>query len=133
MSGHWADQYVGRPASGRRPCWQLVRQVWADRIGFHMPSFERDDAEKAVEIGSQAFTAVAIGEEKELDAVMMMVPMRDKASASGFRAAETHVGVIVSKGLVLHVEQGGTAKIDSIKSKGLKISRILRGPWGAVA
>jgi hypothetical protein len=130
MSGHWADRYVGLPAQGKRPCWQLVRQVWIDRLGFEMPSFEDErDSERAVAIGSQTFTAVPRGQEKELDAVMVYVPMRDKSSPAGFRNAETHVGVIVAPGLVLHVEQDRTAVIEPIKR--LKVSRILRGPWGA--
>ena len=128
MSGHWADAYVGRPAAGPRPCWALVRQVWIDRLGFTMPAFDAETEEQAVALGAQAFTEVPRGQEQELDAVMMKVPMRDRASLAGFRHAETHIGVVVAKGLVLHVERDSAAMIEDLRS--LKVSRILRGPWG---
>lgn len=127
---HWADAYVGRPASGARPCWELVRRVWIDRLGFVMPSFDEHDKEAAVRLGAEKFTAVTLGQEQELDAVMMRVPMRDRAGATGFRHAETHIGVVVSRGLVLHVEQGRTAVVEPIRSQ--QVSRILRGPWAQV-
>lgn len=127
MSGHWADAYVGRPAVGSKPCWALVRQVWIDRLGFTMPAFESETEEEAVALGSSAFSEVPRGQEKELDAVMMKVPMRDRRSPAGLRHAETHIGVVVAPGLVLHVERERTAVIERLRD--LKVSRILRGPW----
>lgn len=125
---HWADQYVGLPAQGLRPCWALVRKVWIERLDYWMPSFDgEDDPERAVAAGAQSFVPVAVGQEREFDAVMMNVPMRDKGAAHGFRSAETHIGVVVSPGLVLHVEKGKTSVIDGMKA--LQVSRILRGPW----
>lgn len=130
---HWADQYVGRPARGARPCWDLVRQVWIDRLGFVMPSFEDTaDPEEAVALGAARFAHVATGREKEMDAVMMLVPLQSRSAGNvGFRNAETHIGVVVAPGLVLHVEKGGTAKVEDIRN--LKVSRILRGPWAGGA
>lgn len=129
QAGHWADAYVGRPAMGRRPCWRLVRQVWANHLGFVMPSFdEQDSDEQAVALGAATFRAVPVGEEREFDAVMMMVPMRDRTvGPRGCRSVETHIGVVAARGLVLHVEQGRTARVDALK--GLQVSRLLRGPW----
>lgn len=130
---HWADAYVGRPARGARPCWDLVRQVWIDRLGFVMPSFdETDDPEEAVGLGASRFAHVATGLEMELDAVMMLVPLQTRSQGRlGFRNAETHIGVVARPGLVLHVEKGRTAVVEDIRA--LKVSRILRGPWAGGA
>lgn len=126
----WADAYVGSPAEGARPCWALVRRVWVDRLGFVMPSFDEHDKEQAVRLGTAEFVPVERGKEQELDVVMMLVPMRDAKAPRGFRTSETHVGVVVAPGLVLHVEQGRTATVDPIRTQ--KVSRILRGPWAKV-
>lgn len=127
---HWADEYVGRPAEGARPCWALVRRVWIDRLGFVMPSFDEHDKEQAVRLGAEAFTSVPLGQEQELDAVMMVVPVRDRAGQTGFRHAETHIGVVVAPGLILHVEHGKRAVVEAIRDQ--KVSRVLRGPWAKV-
>ncbi len=126
MSGHWADTYVGRAPEGARPCWMLVRQVWIDRLGFEMPRFDEfDSPEAAARHGTMTFRPVPKGEERDLDAVMMFVPLRD--GKGRFRNAEAHVGVIAGRGLVLHCERGRTAFIEPLR--GLHVSRIIRGPW----
>lgn len=125
---HWADTYVGRPAQGKRPCWLLVRQVWIDRLGFTLPSYEDGTVSVAIARNESTFREVARGEQKELDAVMMTVPARDDSHPRGFRAVEAHIGVMVSKDLVLHVEEGRTAVVEPLKQ--LHVSRIMRGPWG---
>lgn len=124
---HWADQYVGLPPEGAWPCWALVRKVWMERIGFFMPSFDGQEKETAVRLGSEKFHQVAVGDEQELDAVLIWVPKRDASADTGFRNAETHIGVVAAKGLVLHVEQGRASVIEPIKR--VKVSRVLRGPW----
>jgi hypothetical protein len=126
---HWADRYVGLPAVGPRPCWDLVRRVWAERLGFEMPHFnETDDPEGTIAREAVAFAPVPPGQEKEFDAVMMLVPHRTAAPGPRpFRLAETHIGVVAARGLVLHVEFGRTAAIDPLRA--MKVSRILRGPW----
>lgn len=90
-----------------------------------MPRFdEEDDPEKAIALGARKFIEVARGQEREMDAVMMMVPTR---SPAGVRTVEKHMGVVVAKGLVLHVEEGRTSIIEDLRD--LHVSRILRGPW----
>lgn len=126
---HWADLYVGLPAAGHRPCWDLVRRVWAERLGFQMPRFdETDDPEGTIAREATAFTPVLRGQEREFDAVMMLVPHRTTTTAQRpYRLAETHIGVVAARGLVLHVELGRTATVDPLR--GMRVSRILRGPW----
>lgn len=120
MTGHWADRYVGLPAKGRWPCWALVRLVWLERLGFVMPSFEDlYDKHEAVRIGAQAFRQVPVSEAQEMDAVMMDVP--------GVRGADPHIGVVVKRGLVLHVELDRSSVIEPLRE--LRPRRILRGPW----
>lgn len=128
MTGHWADSYVGRPAEGARPCWNLVRQVWIDRLGFTLPRYDDTDPSGAIAGNEHAFRAVPRGAEEECDAVMMIVPVRRNG---GFWPAEAHIGVVVAKGLVLHVEEGATAVVEPLKS--LRVSRVMRGPWGTVS
>lgn len=129
MSGHWADRYVGRPAEGARPCWLLVRQVWADQLGFEMPRFDEvDDPMAAIDIGARAFTEVAPAEAREFDAVLTRVPGQRVAPGLGIAP---HIGVIASKKLMLHVELAGVAVVEPLRS--FKVMRILRGPWAGVA
>lgn len=125
---HWADKYVGLPAEGRRPCWLLVRKVWADRLGFEMPRYdELQNPEFAIRTGEKTFREVPKNQAQEFDAVVMSIPARSRSGK--FVPLEAHIGVVVSAGLVLHVEEGGRSMIEPIKS--LHVSRVMRGPWGA--
>ncbi len=115
---HWADQYVGLPAEGERPCWALVRRVWIEQLGFFMPSYQAGIRVKdAIEEGSQLFRQVK--EEEEYDAVL----------CRSFGISEAHIGVVVKKGLVLHNHINETSRIDQIKT--MQVTRIMRGPWNA--
>lgn len=115
---HWADQYVGLPAEGRRPCWLLVRRVWIEQLGFFMPSYQSGiRVVSAIHEGSQQFTQVS--EEAEFDAVI----------CNDYGRKEQHIGVVVKKGLVLHNHIGESSRIEDIRS--LQVSRIMRGPWDA--
>lgn len=123
---HWADSYVGLPAEGRWPCWQLVRSVWEKQLGFILPTFdELNSKSEAIRIGSSKFSPIRIGDEKEYDAVMINVPV--KVGLKSWRNEEAHIGVVVKPGLVLHVHEKEHSKIESIL--GQSVSRIIRGPW----
>lgn len=124
---HWAEKYVGEPSQGVRPCWSLLRKVWADEAGLLLPSF---DGEKnglgVMSREAMKFEDVVIGNEKPLDAVFMNT---DELVKGKWVEVEGHIGVVAMPGFVLHVERGGTAMIDPIKS--LRVTRIKAGPWHA--
>lgn len=123
---HWADKYVGLPATGRWPCWHLVRQVWKQELKFILPAFEEQAMpEDAIALGEQGFARVMPGAHRPFDAVMMFVPR--ETHAKSYRKVEAHIGVVVKDNLVLHVHLGSTSSIEPMK--GLLVSRIIRGPW----
>jgi hypothetical protein len=123
---HWADKYVGLPAQGKWPCWQLVRSVWVKELDFNLPSFEEQDLpEGAIALGDREFHRVSPGSHQPFDAVMMYTPRLKKLG--GYGKVEAHIGIIVKDDLVLHVHIGYTSSIESLK--GLAVSRIIRGPW----
>lgn len=123
---HWADQYVGLPATGKWPCWHLVRKVWRDELNFKLPSFEEQQLpEDAIHLGDRTFVPVMPGAHQPFDAVMMYIP---RQNANGFyRKVEAHIGVIVKDSLVLHVHLGAHSCIEPLRE--LSVSRIIRGPW----
>jgi len=119
--------YVGSPAEGPRPCWHLLRRIWGELAGVWLQSFDGENvglqvmAREAVK-----FEEIPIGQEQLLDAVYMNTDVLIKGR---WREVEGHIGVVVSKGQVLHVHQGGSALVDPMKS--LRVTRILKGPWHA--
>lgn len=117
---HWADKYVGMPAEGDHPCWLLVRRVWIEQIGFFMPRFD-DCSEPWAEVTEQSkkFIPIPEAESREFDAVIM----------NGTSRHRFHIGVIASPGLVLHVHEEETARVDKLKS--LHPKQILRGAWSS--
>jgi hypothetical protein len=121
---HWADSYVGLPGCGPFPCWDLVRRVWAERAGVIYPSF-RDTGARVAVIAGQARKGreIGIGLERELDAVIMTVPLRQ---GLGWISAPAHLGVVAAPGLVLHVQEGALSQIDPLA--GLGVVRIVRMP-----
>lgn len=118
---HWADDYVGRPGEGERPCWLLVRHVWAERTGLVFPLYEYGDEVETIQREAARFVEVQPGEERELDAALMSSPVK---TATGWERAEIHIGVVVTKGLVLHVHRGELSRIDPLRKLG--VTRIMR-------
>ena len=124
---HWADRYVGLKAEGFRPCWMLVRQVWHEQLRFLLPRFnELDNRQDAVNLGEKGFRLIPLGQETAYDAVLMKEPV--KINGKVHHKIESHIGVVASRGLVLHVHEGEFSVITPIRD--LQVSRILRGPWG---
>jgi len=115
----WADKYVGLPAEGKWPCWALVRSVWKRELGFVMPSFEGQREEDAIDLGSANFVSVIPTQEAPFDALL------NKTNVIGF--PKFHIGVIVKKGLVLHVNEGDVSLIDHVSI--LRPFKLFRGPW----
>lgn len=124
---HWADKYVGLPAQGFRPCWKLVRQVWKEQKNFVLPSFDEiENPQEVVDIGSLNFTEVPLGQEQMCDAALMREPT--KVAGKIHCKLESHIGVFVAPGLILHVHEGEFSRVT--RASELVISRIIRGPWG---
>lgn len=124
MMGHWADDYVGLPGEGESPCWALVRQVFRDRTGFDLPNPEAGaDEARTIAREAEAFVEVMAGEERDLDLVVMNTDVR--CGLAWVRAA-AHIGIVVGKGLALHVERNRLAAIEPIAK--IDVARVLRHP-----
>jgi len=92
-----------------------------ERAGLFFPRYDDQDAEDTIARESSRFIEVMPGEERELDAVLMGTPVRTE---SGWTRAELHIGVVVSKGMALHVKMGELAKVEHLKKLG--VTRIMR-------
>jgi cell wall-associated NlpC family hydrolase len=107
------DRYIGLPwlDRGRTPagvdCWGLVRLVYAGELGIDLPN-RADDYSNAgdrhailplVEEARPDWTRISGGAGARFDLVLI-------------RQAPWHVGVIVGRGLMLHIPEGGTSCIE---------------------
>jgi len=109
------DHYVGIPYLDRGrtiagcDCYGLLRLVLAELRGLELPSFsdlyvtaaDRHAIACLIEGGLEQWDRVAPGLEKPFDGVLMR------------RGREIrHIGVVVERGLVLHVDCGETSRIE---------------------
>ena len=113
----WANSYVGIPYSSQGrdrdgcDCWGLIRLVYFERFGLELPSFvdayesAQDMAvcESVISEGKVGFKEVR--EPKEADIVLCRI--------LGF---ETHVGIYIDGGQMLHVMRGVNACVVSLDS-----------------
>lgn len=127
---HWADPYVGlsHRAKGRErsglDCYGLLRLVWLDVAGFEMPRFDgADDPALVIAREARRFDLVEPAAVRPLDAVRMYT---DICVAGRWQRAPIHLGVVVTPGLVLHIEQGRTSRIEGLER--LDIIEFRRGP-----
>lgn len=135
----WASRYIGTPfKDGGRDlsgldCWGLARLVLAERAGLDLPYYDGVSALDGATVRDlvrqeskvMRWLPVVPGEGRELDVVLM----RGRVDHGGMvTAAETHVGVIVGAGQVLHIEPGIDAAIESMNSVRManRITRIFR-------
>lgn len=103
------DEYIGLPFAdlGRDreglDCWGLVRLIYKEKLGLDLPSLvDRYDStlEAArigaiVEIEKTRWTEIPAGQEQPFDVIVMRClgqPM--------------HVGLVIKKGVMLHIEKG---------------------------
>ncbi len=113
----WASKYIGLPfVDGGRDmtgcdCWGLVRLVLRERGGIEVPSFAHIAAVNARavrdEIARNAtggdWIEVARGDARALD----VIEMRGGLDINGtLQAAGTHVGLVVARGQLMHIEHG---------------------------
>jgi len=114
MSAHWSTSYVGTPylEFGRTlagcDCWGLACVVYAAELGITLPSYDglyastEEHAEIAALLADGKSSWSLTSQPRSFDLV-------------GFRRGkwETHVGIIVAPGLMLHVAADDQAKIES--------------------
>lgn len=103
------DRYIGIPFRDRGrdldgwDCWGLVWYLYREK-GIELPahllsSHDGRAVRDAIRKGREEWMPVLPGQEREYDVVVMR-----SVHATGF-AAETHVGLCVGKGRLMHVEQ----------------------------
>lgn len=121
---HWSADYIGLPFADRGrdrsgvDCWGLVRLVYGEMLGLHLPSYEEAYASvsERAEIAAlltgacrgPRWTLVASGEARAFDVVLFAA-----------RGRPLHVGVTVAHGEMLHVSAGHDSRIE----------RYLGGAW----
>lgn len=106
------NRYVGLPwrDRGRTPdgcdCWGLLRLVYAGEFGIDLPDHSNgyvDTSDRAISgligNGLADWTSVAAGREGPLDAILI-------------RQAPWHVGVVVRRGLMLHMPENQSSCIE---------------------
>lgn len=111
---HWSADYVGLTWEDVGPelCWGLVRKVLAERAGIVVPTYvdrhggvSDDQATIAAllrgESAAWPWSPVAPGAEQELDVAVF--------SRAG---VESHVGVVVAPGRMLHLSRDYDARIE---------------------
>lgn len=113
----WVGDYIGLPFKehGRDKsgldCWGLVRLIYAQQFGIMLPSLvERYDStlpRNALQLGALVtdiaktdWIQIPQGQEREGDVIVLR-----------YNRHPMHVGVVVDKGYMIHVEQGTDAAI----------------------
>lgn len=113
---HWSAEFIGTPfvEFGRDrtgcDCWGLARLVYAEALGIDLPSYSGQyaSAEEHAEISALILDAA-------LSPVWMLVDgSPEEFDIAVFRRGrmDTHVGIIVAPGLMLHMAQEDCAKIE---------------------
>ncbi|MGE0290282.1 MAG: NlpC/P60 family protein [Bradyrhizobium sp.] len=116
MNNHWSASYVGLPwrDRGREPsgvdCWGLVRLALQECAGIETPSYDegytsvaelREVAGLFSNTRRRPWLWVELGQEREFDMILL-----------GRRSVDYHCGIVVERGLMLHVEEGSRARIE---------------------
>jgi cell wall-associated NlpC family hydrolase len=115
---HWSAAFIGLPFHGQGrdrsglDCWGLVRLVFEEVHGVALPSYteryasvaERREIAAIMHEASGGADWRAVTDEQEFDVAM-------------FRAMgePLHVGLVVRKGLMLHVSSGIESRIESYR------------------
>lgn len=134
----WAMRWIGIPfVDGGRSdagcdCWGLVRLAMMERAGIQLGEYatvsESDYAAVSAAIGEAKsrgeWESIPEGHQNALDVVEMSLPAHHNGRASFL---PLHVGLLVSRGWMLHTEQSTGSRLSSIRDK-LIFPRIL-GYW----
>ncbi|MGK7664264.1 MULTISPECIES: C40 family peptidase [unclassified Marinovum] len=112
----WINRFVGIPYEefGRTrlgcDCWGLACVIYQEELGISLPEYLGEGAE-----GEHAEIAALVAEEA---ASPLWVPVQGAAVAfdvAVFRRGSwnTHVGIVIRHGLMIHVAAGDCAKVQS--------------------
>lgn len=112
---HWSNRYVGTPYHefGHTfegvHCWGLAVLVYAEELGIALPTYSGC----YVSLEEQAQIAALVNGERS-DPVWREVAGARTFDLVTFRRGrlETHIGIVVSPGLMLHVTADDQAKIE---------------------
>jgi probable lipoprotein NlpC len=105
---HWANRYVGMGqteidalamADGWH-CWALAVLVYREQLGITLPTY----AGRYTSLEEQAEIASLVDEERD-DPVWQVPDVVDAFDLAVFRQGrlETHIGIVVRRGVMLHV------------------------------
>jgi len=107
----WWERYVGLPfgeGTGEVTCWGLVRLVYADRLGLDLPAYGEISARDLIRVSRTMEAAKDDGWRSpavpEAHDVVLM-----RAAGTGNRVV--HVGVMVDRAQLLHVEAASAAVV----------------------
>jgi len=112
----WEDG--GRTRAGA-DCWGLFRMVYAEMLGIDLPAYsasyptalDREVTTRLVNGGKDDW--IKVTEPRAGDGVLM------------YRMMRPHVGIVIGNGLMLHIEKGAGAVIESYQS--LRVAGTLEG------
>jgi cell wall-associated NlpC family hydrolase len=95
----WWAAYIGLPYD-QAHCWELVRRVYADKLGLNLPTYGEIDARdlaavsRVMQSDAQGDAWRAVTEPQALDVVLL-----------AGRSRVAHVGVMVDTARLLHTER----------------------------
>lgn len=103
-------QYVGVEYE-LRGCWELLRRVYAEQMRIELPSYaenapdmDRSRLAALIESERTAWLAIPCGVERPGDAVLFRVMGHD-----------SHIGIVIGDGRMLHARPGANACIESYR------------------
>jgi len=112
---HWTNKYVGTPFSefGHTDagchCWGLAVVVYENELGIRLPTYAGNYAS----LEEQEVIAALVDGEKRDPAWRLVVDVRTFDIVTFRRGRlETHIGIVVSPGLMLHVTADDHAKLE---------------------
>jgi len=124
MTEHWSTAYIGLPwadlgrARDGLDCWGLVRLVYAEQLRLLLPSYigAYASVEEHAELAAHIEDVTRSGVWTAID-----TPAAQPFDVLVFRRGrlDTHVGLVVEPGLMLHVAAREQTKIET----------YTRGPW----
>jgi hypothetical protein len=124
----WGDQYVGLPflAGGKTragiDCWGLVLLVWKEQCLHDFENLQklRHRSKDIAPMGDR-YPQIEKQDAKRFDAAIVAVEV---ATAAGWQMKEKHIGIVIDKGLILHIERDDTSCI--VKASHLNVTRYHR-------
>ncbi len=115
----WSNPYIGLPykdcgrAEDGADCWGLARLVYARELGIDLPSYN----ERYVTTEERAELNALIGD-VTVNGTWIAVQESRPFDLLTFRRGrlDTHIGIVVAKGLMLHMAEEDCAKLERFDS-----------------